>query len=55
MITFRDGPAAGQVLQLRRVPVLLRVVCSSRGNWDALDQLAELAANGHEPRQFECG
>lgn len=39
MITFLDGEAAGQTLMLRRAPKLLRVVKSSRGNWDALDQL----------------
>lgn len=39
MIEFLDGPAAGQVLQLRRAPMLLRVVQSRRGAWDALDQL----------------
>lgn len=40
MIRFLDGPAAGQVLELRRVPLLLRVVrdCQT-GEWDALDQL----------------
>lgn len=35
---FLDGPAAGEVLALRFAPVLLRVVRSPRGNWDALDQ-----------------
>jgi hypothetical protein len=40
MIRFVDGPAAGQVLELQRVPLLLRVVrdCHT-GQWDALDQL----------------
>ena len=37
MITFFDGPAAGQVLACRRAPVFLRVV-KSRTKWDALDQ-----------------
>jgi hypothetical protein len=41
MITFRDGPAKGQVLQLKRAPRLLRVVCSAGGEWDALDQLGD--------------
>lgn len=38
MIQFIDGPANGVTLNLRRVPVLLRVVCAD-GQWDALDQL----------------
>jgi hypothetical protein len=39
MVTFLDGPAEGESLALRRIPVLLRVVRSRTGNWDALDQL----------------
>jgi hypothetical protein len=39
MATFVDGPAADVYLSLRRAPKLLRVVRSSKGNWDALDQL----------------
>lgn len=39
MITFRDGPAKGQTLQLRRAPFLLRVVQAADRSWDALDQL----------------
>lgn len=46
MITFRDGPARGQVLQLKRAPRLLRVVCSKSGEWDALDQLGDTPAAG---------
>lgn len=42
-IRFLDGPAANQVLNLRRAPVVLRVVQSSRGNWDALDQVGDVA------------
>jgi hypothetical protein len=38
MVTFRDGPAAGVILDLRRAPQLLRVVQSPAG-WDALDAL----------------
>lgn len=37
MTAFIDGPAVGQTLFLKRAPLLLRVVRSSRG-WDALDQ-----------------
>lgn len=47
MITFLDGPAAGETLQLRRVPLLLRVVQGRVGAWDALDQLDD------EPRKTE--
>jgi hypothetical protein len=39
MIIFLDGPAAGVNLDLRRSPIMLRVVQDARGNWDALDQL----------------
>jgi len=42
MITFIDGPAIGQRLMLKRIPILLRVVQNSQsGEWDALDQLAD--------------
>lgn len=46
MITFRDGPAAGQTLMLKRTPLLLRVVQSKRGEWDALDQLDDVPRAG---------
>jgi hypothetical protein len=38
MIGFVDGPAASETLALRRAPILLRVVRSRQGKWDALDQ-----------------
>lgn len=38
MTTFIDGPAAGVSLDLRRAPIMLRVVCDTAGSWDALDQ-----------------
>jgi hypothetical protein len=38
MTRFVDGPAEGQVLELRRAPVFLRVVRNG-DTWDALDQL----------------
>jgi hypothetical protein len=38
MTRFTDGPAQGQVLELRRAPVFLRVVRAGE-KWDALDQL----------------
>jgi hypothetical protein len=39
MTSFISGPAAGQVLPLRRAPIMLRVVRSPNGVWDALDQI----------------
>lgn len=39
MTTFLDGPAAGVTLSLSRAPLLLRVVQTKAGQWDALDQL----------------
>jgi hypothetical protein len=38
MSRFIDGPAAGVQLQLRRAPLMLRVVQNAQGKWDALDQ-----------------
>lgn len=38
MLTFFRGEAHGQVLQLRRAPLFLRVVLTEAGEWDALDQ-----------------
>lgn len=46
MIRFIDGPAAGQALSLARAPLLLRVVCSAKGDWDALDQLGDTPKPG---------
>lgn len=51
MISFVDGPAAGQVVTLKRAPRYLRVTCTRKGReptWDALDQL------GDEPRADEA-
>jgi hypothetical protein len=39
MVNFTGGPAAGESLILRRAPLLLRVVRSAAGEWDALDML----------------
>jgi hypothetical protein len=39
MTGFEDGPAAGQVLDLRRAPLFLRVAVSGTGTVDALDQI----------------
>ncbi len=41
MTKFLDGPAADQILALRRAPLLLRVVQNPKGEWDALDQLGD--------------
>jgi hypothetical protein len=43
VITFKDGPAHGVTLFLRRAPFLLRVTCGPDGKFDALDQLADTA------------
>ena len=44
MIRFLDGPAAHVThLNLRRAPVMLRVVVNAAGEWDALDQLDDVA------------
>src|SRR5262245_10530111 len=40
---FIDGPAEGQILLLRRAPLLLRVVIDQQRTWDALDQLTDTA------------
>lgn len=44
MTTFRDGPAKGQTLMLGRAPLLMRVVRTAEGQWDALDQLSDMPA-----------
>jgi hypothetical protein len=44
MVTFRDGPAKGQTLMLRRAPVLLRAVVTPAGEWNALDLLEDTPA-----------
>ena len=42
MVTFLDGPAAGQSLHLARTPILLRVTHDPQADrWDALDQLED--------------
>jgi hypothetical protein len=47
VVTFLDGPAVGVQLQLRRIPLYLRVVHSGQRTWDALDQLDD------EPKRNE--
>lgn len=47
MVRFLDGPAQGVSLMLRNAPETLRVVRSSAGDWDALDE------PGDEPREDE--
>lgn len=46
MTTFIDGPAKGQVLQLKRAPIFLRVV-QNGCSFDGLDQI------GDEPEETE--
>lgn len=44
MIRFKDGPASGLTLTLRRAPLYLRVVFNRKTDeWDALDQLDDVA------------
>lgn len=38
MTSFKDGPAQGQSLMLKRAPIYLRVVQDGDGMWDGLDQ-----------------
>lgn len=45
MTTILDGPAAGQVLSLRRIPTFLRVVFDGK-TWDALDQIDDTPRAG---------
>lgn len=40
MVSFINGPAAGQILAIRRAPLLLRVVHNGT-DWDALDHPAD--------------
>jgi hypothetical protein len=47
VITFKGGPAAGQVLALRRAPLFLRVT-HAREAFDALDQLDDTPAEGEQ-------
>jgi hypothetical protein len=46
IVTFVDGPAEGESLDLRRAPYFLRVVRGIDGKWDALDQLDDDPAMG---------
>lgn len=48
MSTFHNGPAAGVTLQLSRAPIFLRVVRSSAGVWDALNQPDDTPAADEE-------
>jgi hypothetical protein len=47
-VRLEDGPATGQRLDVIRAPLLLRVVCSGRGRWDAIDNLDAAPKSGHE-------
>ena len=41
MTRFTDGPAAKQMLMLKRSPLYLRVVQNAKGKFDGLDQLTD--------------
>jgi len=47
MATFKDGPAQGQKLMLKRAPIFLRVV-EKDGKFDALDQLSDRPEPGEK-------
>lgn len=47
-VRFTDGPAAGVCLQLRRAPVMLRMVRDRAGKWDALNELDDEVRAGEE-------
>ena len=49
MIKFKDGPAAGAILSLRRAPLLIRAVQGPRAKWDALDQVDDVVNNNERP------
>ena len=65
MTRFKDGPAQGTILDLKRQPQLLRVVIDEMGNVDALDMFDDearptetihLYVRMGEPRMmFTCG
>lgn len=44
MTTYTDGPAKGHTMFLQRAPLLLRVVVTPAGEWDALDELDDTPA-----------
>lgn len=46
MTRFQDGPAMGQVLDLARSPLFLRVARGAKGTFDALDLLIDTPAPG---------
>lgn len=55
MTKFLDGPAAGQVLSIRRAPVLLRVVQNRISKkWDALDQPDDEAKSTEDVYLYIC-
>ncbi len=56
MVTFLNGPAAGQILQLQRAPMLLRVTRDKLGDgaFDALDQLDDTPKGTEELWAYRC-
>jgi hypothetical protein len=53
VIRILDGPAAGQVLALRRAPLYLRLVRTVGGDWDALDQREDQCSADELPHAYE--
>lgn len=57
MISFLDGPAAGVVLVLNRLPLFIRVVekpdAPAGQKWDALDLLDDAPASGEVVHVYE--
>jgi len=54
MIRFLDGPADGVELRLMRTPIMLRVVRSAGGTWDALDQPDDTPTRSTEAWRAWC-
>jgi hypothetical protein len=54
MTRFTGGPAARQVLLLRRAPLYLRVVRARAGKheWDALDQVVDAPKPGEDVHAY---
>lgn len=53
MSKFHEGPANGQVLQLRRAPRFLRIVVDPAGKVDGLDQLDDTPADNETIHVYE--
>lgn len=53
LVSFRDGPAKGKSLELRRWPRFLRVEIAADGKVDALDQPEDLPQLGATLHTYE--